>query len=255
MTNLKRSLIVCYKEIVLRSLTYGFLAESPITLYKLGSEYGGWYVPQIFCEDTFHNKVLISCGIGKDVTFDIEMQKYGFFVIAIDPIKDYCNYAETKLPNKNFLKIINAALSNESKEVILFPPKNKRHHSWSIINQDKSSKIKGEKFKSVTLSDVLNKTSFIQKNCIIVLKLDIEGAERYIFDDIIKNRVVLDFIAIELDFINLIQPRMLFTILMRVSEFRKFANKLKANNYQLISIDGYNFYWINMQSVAKLNLS
>jgi len=71
----------------LNLILFGLKKYKSLILERLGTSYGGWYVPIKFSELNTFSKTLISAGIGHDVSFDIEMQKKNFYIIAIDPYR------------------------------------------------------------------------------------------------------------------------------------------------------------------------
>ena len=58
-------------------------------LFYLGTEYGGWH---FINDENLENSLMISAGVGEDISFDIEMiNKYKIKVILIDPTLDLLN--------------------------------------------------------------------------------------------------------------------------------------------------------------------
>jgi hypothetical protein len=67
------------------------------TFVRLGSDYGGWWIPKDVLDDKSKNRLMISVGLGFDVTFDQALLDSGFEVIGLDPLKDSINYANHEL--------------------------------------------------------------------------------------------------------------------------------------------------------------
>jgi FkbM family methyltransferase len=180
------------------------------------------------------------------------MQKRNFYVIAIDPLKSSCNFAENSELDQSKLRIVNAGLWVNSGQTIFHPPKIKTHNSWSILNSQKSSSVLGTKFNTMTISEILRYIPGDRDRQIVVLKIDIEGAERYLFESILTNHNSFDFIAIELDCINLLPFNQIFKRLELILEIRKNIRSLEAVGLTLIHSDYFNFFWLNVNLLSKI---
>lgn len=218
-----------------------------IPLSRLGTNYGGWFVPAKVLKGELGKKFLISAGIGHDVSFDLEMQKCGFKVVAIDPLKDCCDYAQSQLISGDGLTVINAGLWKESGSIQFFPPSVRNSNSWSITNEHRSEENLGINFPTITLSEVLKKIR-IDADSYVILKVDIEGAERFIFEDIVDNSSYLDFVCVELDFLQILPFLSFNERRRRIKEARKLILLLREKNFRLIHTEGFNFFWIKYNS-------
>ena len=58
-----------------------------VSLVRLGSAYGGWWVP-VETEKGFRAKALVSAGLGFDTSFDELMLERGWSVLGIDPVSE-----------------------------------------------------------------------------------------------------------------------------------------------------------------------
>ena len=219
--------------------------SSPVTLEKLGSNYGGWYVPLEFSLNNNFDKFLISVGIGHDVTFDIELQKRGFRVIAMDPLEECCEFARNSDLDQTKTKIINAGLWLNSGKTRFYSPKIETHDSWSITNSQHTSKAASKFLSTITLKEVLKDIRNYESEKIIMLKMDIEGAERFLFKEIEVNLELLDFIGIELDYIHLLPFFKFKERINLILEARKTIITLQKLGLFLIFNDEFNFFWIN----------
>ena len=238
----------------LRCILFGLKISSPVTLERLGSSYGGWYVPADFSKNNNFEQLLISVGIGHDVTFDIELQKRGFKVVAIDPLEECCNFARSSGLDQTKTKIINAGLWLNSGETRFYPPKLETHDSWSITNSQYTSKTESKFFPTVTLENVLRDIRNKKSQQVIMLKMDIEGAERFLFEEIELNLNRLDFIGIELDFIHLLPFLKFIERIKLILEARKMIITLRELGVFLIFNEGFNFFWINKIYLAKIKV-
>ncbi len=240
--------------VTLQCILFGLKMPSPVTLERLGSRYGGWYVPTKFSLNNNFEKFLVSVGIGHDVTFDIELQKRGFMVIAIDPLEECCNFAHNSDLDQTKTKIINAGLWLHSGKTRFYSPKIEDHDSWSITNSQRTSKAASKYLPTITLKEVLKDIRNYESEKIIMLKMDIEGAERFLFKEIEVNLELLDFIGIELDYIHLL-PFFKFTERIKlILEARKTITILRKLGLFLIFNDDFNFFWINEIYLSKIEV-
>jgi FkbM family methyltransferase len=156
-----------------------------------GNKYGGFYVvPEKISKDS----IVYSFGIGEDVSFDLDIIKnHECHVFAYDPTPKSIEWISRQdLPGKfHFLPF---GLSHQDGESVFYLPKNKAHVSGSLSltdNIDAKEKISIPVFRLKTL---MEKNSHDHIN---VLKMDIEGAEYEVLEDIIHSGVVVEQILVE----------------------------------------------------------
>jgi hypothetical protein len=172
-------------------------------LKRFGSQYGGWYI--CLCKKHFSNEsVVVSGGVGEDISFDVELLGYEekVSIKLVDPtpkaISHYESYKSTSdnldpstystngrqkpseylstASTRSRITLIRKAISVDSKGVFLYPPKNSQHSSYSSTSISDSDNKVG--FESLTLFEIfagINKESKLGNQ--IILKLDIEGSE------------------------------------------------------------------------------
>ena len=215
-----------------------------------GTYYGGY--------DLLHKsdiKICISCGLGEDASFDIELlKKYNCKIIIIDPtpraiqhykeiklnfgMKDSKPYDDQKgkqsvlsydLKNINQEKLIfldKAITDINNSEIKLFFPNNKNHVSASLEN-DKNYSKKFFLAQTIDLENVLKK---FQINEVDILKLDIEGGEISVLKNILNKKIFPKQILVEYKNIKSINIFKLFKIY-------KINKGLLKNGYSVININ------------------
>ena len=206
---------------------------------RFGTQYGGWWVDNKVLQDSELTKILISCGLGTDLSFDVEMQRNGFHVIGVDPIAKYVICAQEIL-GLHFVGIPKA-VSASNNPLPLYPPRSPDYDSWSTVTPERS--IDPIYFDAITISDILKISLDIEpgRSHFVYLKLDIEGAEENLFNLIAESQV--DFVAVELDFISLLEFRKPKANVRSVLKMRQIMKLMKRSGYQFIFSEGFNYYW------------
>jgi len=71
-----------------------------IKTIRIGSEYGGKFIPVEILNREVDSKFIVSCGAGTDVSFDIEMiNLYSFKVLILDPTPESKNHIKKIFKN------------------------------------------------------------------------------------------------------------------------------------------------------------
>ena len=156
----------------------------------IGSEkYGGWFISP-FGLNT--NSLVYSFGIGQDISFDLDLiKKFGCEVVAFDPTPNSIKWLRNQnLPEK--FSYYEYGIGEEDKLIKLFPPKNPTHISHSIFPKNS---------QNLPIKVDVKKLSTIMKELghkhITILKMDIEGSEYAVIDQILENNVEIEQILIE----------------------------------------------------------
>jgi len=168
---------------------------------------------------------IISCGLGEDASFDVEFAaKYESTVIILDPTPRAIRHFEeimirmgsspkmahtddgkqpvesydlTSLKETN-LRLCRKALWNERKKVRFFSPPNESHISHSIVNfQDQyRTDAKHIEVDAVTIDELIS--DFGLKS-VELIKMDIEGAEIEVIQDMLHKNILSSQILVEYD--------------------------------------------------------
>jgi len=146
----------------------------------------GWGECEWCVSANYLNKssIVYSIGVGRDISFDRDIIKeYGAEVYAFDPTPIAIQWLKTQsLPNQ--FHFVPKGLASYDGEAFFALPKN-HNTSLSIIASgsvtDQDQVFKGEVCKLQTLMRILGHTH------IDVLKIDIEGAEYDVINDIVDN--------------------------------------------------------------------
>ena len=217
------------------------IAQFEVT--RLGSQYGGWWIPNKHLDPDSPRITCISAGIGTDFSFDRAMMELGHSLVGIDPIKQYCQSYIESLGRYERVFVINKALSDSKNSVIISPPKEPSSASWSI----KKAQYKEDSDLVVTtqcLQEVIRETrEKIPLTEVVILKMDIEGAEKQIIKEIIDSKIKIEWVCIEFDFVALISLRKPFekfrAVIVAISE----VGKLKNLGYKYVLRENSNLYF------------
>lgn len=188
----------------------------------LGTRYGGWCVPKNMTLN--ENSIVYSGGVGEDVSFDVLLQnKYNCNIYLIDPTeraikhfdeykkyyknkdtftgfsgdiqKDYLSTINTVSVNLDKFFYINLGLwSEEKKDVLFYKPININHVSHTLVENMYSSE--SEKVDIDTIKNIMTKNGHTH---IDLLKIDIEGAEIEVLNNMLDDEIYPTYLCVEFD--------------------------------------------------------
>lgn len=188
----------------------------PEGLLRLGTVYGGWIVP---ADNGLTADSLCYCaGAGEDVSFECELVKrFGCRVRIIDPTPravqhfenleravrsgarflvndsriDFYSITEVHLDRLCFLPV---GLADKDTEMKFFFPQNPAHVSCSVVNLQKTDHY----FTApcLRLSSIMNREGDVS---IDLLKIDIEGAEYGVIEDMVASGLLPRLLLVEFD--------------------------------------------------------
>jgi len=176
---------------------------------KLGTNYGGWYVPKELKLNS--DSVILDIGIGEDVSFPLNLShKYDPKIILLDPTKksikhwdeiknyfkdknykfkgniqkDYYTNIKNLKPHLDNFKYIPVGLWNKKTILKFYKQTNKNHVSQSLIKNMFSSEY--DLVQVDTLKNIMKSLNITK---IDVFKMDIEGAEIQVLNQMIIDNI------------------------------------------------------------------
>jgi FkbM family methyltransferase len=229
-------------------MVVGNLASLPSdTNYsRFGTIYGGWWIPTSLIDDTKARRLLISAGLGFDVSFDYALAQEGFELVLLDPLPESVEYAKFALKNFELVTFINKGISSKTGQEIFYPPMNLNHDSWSLVRLQDGDETRERIFPTIGIENLL--VEFSSESAFTVLKMDIEGGEIQVLEALLTMNKNVDFLAVEMDFLSLIP---FFSIVQRVKAIiyaKKLLANLSAKKYEFVGLDNFNFYWDGNQA-------
>ena len=185
---------------------------------KLGTNYGGWYVPTNM--NLNENSIVYSGGVGEDISFDILLQsKYNCHILLIDPTnkavkhfnevkqyynskqaftggiqKDYYSCIQNLSPNFDNFKYVNIGLWNKKEELKFYKQNNENYVSQSLVEN-----MFGQNYDVVPVDSIKNIMEQQGHSHIDLLKLDIEGAEIEVVNQMLDDKIYPTYVLIEFD--------------------------------------------------------
>ena len=181
---------------------------------KLGTTYGGWHIPKNI--QLNKNSVCYLAGAGEDISFDCELaKKFGCEIHIFDPtpraIEHFNNlhkeiirggklcinsneseYYDIDIKTFQLMAFHEIGIAGKDCELKFFYPKDQNHVSCSAQNIQNT-----EEFfiaKCFCLQTIMNNLGHTK---IDLVKLDIEGAEYEVIQNIVDSAVLPSILAVE----------------------------------------------------------
>jgi FkbM family methyltransferase len=183
-------------------------------------DYGGWYVAPLSGKE---EEVVYAFGVGEDASFEQSIiEKYNPRVYAFDPTPKSIQYVKDKEWPQNF-NFIPVGLADFNGTARFYAPENPAHVSHSIIARHgtESNYIEVEMRRLADLARELGHTK------IDILKMDIEGSEYSVLDDILRKDYPLQVDQILVEFHHFFDE-------VEQSDTRRAIIKLLRNGYRII---------------------
>ena len=188
-----------------------------------GSSYGGFYVNPDFLNE---KSIIYSFGIGKDITFDIKcIIKHKCRVYGFDPTPKSIQWISSQKINPLFT-FNNYGISTISGYQDFFLPSNPKGVSGSLVNSEVVNENNSIKVLMKSFNDI---SSCFGHKIIDVVKIDIEGSEYEIIDDIINSPCAVNQVLVEF------HDRLFDS---GDSKSRRFVEKMNQKGYFIFAVSG-----------------
>jgi FkbM family methyltransferase len=186
---------------------------------RFGTTYGGWNIPETAALDS--NSIIYSGGVGEDISFDLLLHDtYKTNIYLIDPTKRASKHYEevkefymTRKPyfsgdiQKDYIRTIGHCKPDFSKFTYIskglwskqgtlkfYKPTNEKYVSHTLIEN-----MYSDNYDTVEVDSIKNIMDSFSHTHINLLKLDIEGSEIAVVDQMLKDAIFPDYICIEFD--------------------------------------------------------
>lgn len=177
-----KSIVRRVKTLVKATLGREIIVRPDANLKKqrFGSEYGGW---EVATGNIDSNSIVYSFGVGEDASFDMALiEKYNLTVHAFDPTPKSIEWVRTQGLSKRFVMHEYGVAAFDG-NVSFNPPENPEHVSHTLLERP-STKDKAISVPVKRLSTIMKELGHSR---IDILKMDIEGAEYDVIEDIRKS--------------------------------------------------------------------
>lgn len=157
-----------------------------------GNSYGGFFV----CPDLMNEKAVVySFGIGEDVSFDKSLiEAHRCSVFGFDPTPKSIKWVTDQISLPSEFRFYEYGISDKTGLVDFYLPKNTHHVSGSFVSQVNVDQTQVVKVQMKTLTDIAKELGHER---IDVLKMDIEGAEYRVLENIVNSGIPIHQLAVE----------------------------------------------------------
>lgn len=195
--------------------------EISISKRWYGNNYGGFY---LHTEEINAQSIVYSLGIGMDVSFDMDLiASFKCNVYGFDPTPKSIQWVKENINESKFI-MSEFGISNSSKKKKFYLPKNQDNISGSLFPIDTVNKGDAIMLEFKTLQEVMQNNNH---NHLDILKIDIEGAEYEVLNQIINQSISINQIVVEF------HPHLIRNGRRKTLEI---LNLLKQNGYRCFAI-------------------
>jgi len=206
------------KQLLGKDVRYGLQVICPSAF--IGSEYGGWAI----CPTSINeSSIIYSFGVGEDISFDLGLiEKYGVQIYAFDPTPKSINWVKAQNTPQKF-QLNEYGIADYNGEAKFSPPDNPNHVSYTMLHKD-NKEMGGIEVPVMRLKTIMEQLGHTK---IDVLKMDIEGAEYAVINDVLNSNVQISQILVEFHhrFKN-----------VGISKTKSAINNLNEHGYEIFAI-------------------
>jgi FkbM family methyltransferase len=197
----------------------------PADLVRLGSDYGGWWLPESSVKP---GAIAYCAGAGEDITFDLALHERGCLVRTFDPTPRAIEYVAAHGPaDSERFRFVPVGLWDVEDELQFYSPPNAEFVSHSAVNLHGTA---GSFVALVKPVDML--MAELGDDHIDILKLDIEGAEHRTIEALLNRGPLPTVLCVEFD-----QPQPLRRVVAR-------TRALQRAGYRLAQVEQWNYTFV-----------
>ncbi len=205
--------------------------QQPVPLERMGSDYGAFWIPSDLMAPSSRG-LLISAGVGRDVSFDQALQGLGYRVIAPDPLPQCVEFARQHLDPAG-TEVLEEGLWSQDGHLIFYAPRVAGHDSWSAINIQETAVADTVDFAVITLRSIFHQYPDARGASPLVLKMNIEGAEDAVIFHLADMPVSFDAIQVHLESLSQVRLRSPVRFLRQVASATTLCRRLRGLGYRV----------------------
>ena len=199
-------------------------------LIRLGTEYGGWWVPSgLLTADS----VCYCAGVGLDISFDLGLiATFGCRVWAFDPTPASVAWVTGQQLDERF-SFAPVGVAGQDGHLRFYAPADSTHVSHSVKNLQRTEAYFTAPVRTVSalMADLGHKT-------IDLLKLDVEGAEHETIRGVLADGYRPTIVCVEFD-----QPEPL-------AWAWDTTRRLRSAGYDLVKVDCFNLTFVHRDAAS-----
>jgi FkbM family methyltransferase len=207
---------------LLVTLLTGLLRRSSTSgLVRLGTDYGGWWVPESVLRP---GAVAYCAGAGEDITFDSALVERGLTVRTFDPTPRAIAHVNAHGPVSDRFTFIPVGWWGKEDTLRFYSPQNPAHVSHSAVNLQRTNTYFEAQVRPVAA--LMNE---LGDEYVDLIKMDIEGAEYQVLDSLLVTGPLPAVLCVEFD-----QPQPIRRLLGAV-------RRLRRAGYELRQVEQWNY--------------
>lgn len=196
------------------------LDAADVPTARLGTEYGAHAV---CLERLDAGSVVYSAGVGEDISFDLALRdRCGATIYAFDPTPRSIEWVAAQDLGPSFV-MHGYGLAGEDATLRFAPPTNPKHISHTLLDRPETQHAAIE-VPVRRLSSVMEE---LGHDSLDVLKMDIEGAEYDVIDEIVDAGIDVDQILVEFHH---------FFRNVRLAQTKRAMERLRGAGYRLFAV-------------------